>query len=137
MDLRCLYRGFRDTVYLPFYFNGYRILSILLLGIWDTGSNSLVTFRDIEYLGKLIMWIFARFGILACLLQEICDIWYPPIQASFKTKSYITTRRKVHVINGLKRTWWVTQVSLATSTRKHRKKARCIEQVLSFHLNAL
>ena len=62
----------------------------------------------------------------------------PPLyKPHLKTKSYITTRRKVHVINGSKRTWWVTQVSLATSTRKHRKKARCIEQVLSFHLNAL
>ena len=33
-----LYRGFRDTGYLPVYFQGYRILSILLPGIWDTGS---------------------------------------------------------------------------------------------------
>ena len=28
-----LYRGFRDTGYLSFYFKGYRILSILLLAI--------------------------------------------------------------------------------------------------------
>ena len=28
-----LYRGYRDTGYLPFYFQGYRILSILLPGI--------------------------------------------------------------------------------------------------------
>ena len=34
-----LYRGFRDTGYLPFYFQGYRILSILLPGIWDTWFN--------------------------------------------------------------------------------------------------
>ena len=51
--------GFRDTGYLPFYFHGYRILSILLPGIMDTVFNIWVTFRDIEYLGKLIMGIFA------------------------------------------------------------------------------
>ena len=51
--------GFRDTGYLPFYFQGYRILPILLPGIWDTVFNNLVTFRDIEYFGKLIMGIFA------------------------------------------------------------------------------
>ena len=33
---RGLYRGFRDTGYLPFYFQGYRILSILLPGTWNT-----------------------------------------------------------------------------------------------------
>ena len=53
-----LYRGFRDTGYLSFYLQGYTILSILLPGIWDTVFNILVTFRDIDYLGKLIMWIF-------------------------------------------------------------------------------
>ena len=42
-----VYRGFRDTGYLPFYFQGYRILSILLSGIWDAVINFLVTFRDI------------------------------------------------------------------------------------------
>ena len=52
--------GFRDTGYLPFYFQGYRVLSILLPGIWDTVFNIFVTFRDIEYLGKLIMGIFAN-----------------------------------------------------------------------------
>ena len=43
-----LYRGFRDTGYLPFYsrVQGYMILSILLPGIWDIVSNILVTFRD-------------------------------------------------------------------------------------------
>ena len=45
--------GFRDTGYLPFYFQGYRILSILLPWIWDTVFNILVAFRDIEYLGKV------------------------------------------------------------------------------------
>ena len=39
--------GFKDTGYLPFYFQEYRILSILLPGIWDTVFNILVTFRDI------------------------------------------------------------------------------------------
>ena len=34
--------GSRDTGYLPFYFQGYRILFILLPGIWDTMFN----FRD-------------------------------------------------------------------------------------------
>ena len=48
-----------DTGYLPFYFQGYRILFILLTGIWDTWSNIFVTSRDIENLGKLIMGIFA------------------------------------------------------------------------------
>ena len=50
-------------------FLGYRIFAILLPGIWDTIHfssriwdtvfNILVTFRDIEYLGELIMRIFA------------------------------------------------------------------------------
>ena len=43
-----MYRGFRDTGYLPFYFQGYRILSFLLPGIWDTVFNILDTFREIE-----------------------------------------------------------------------------------------
>ena len=51
--------GFRDTGYLPLYFKGYRILSILLPGIWDAWLNIFVTSRDIENLGKLIMGIFA------------------------------------------------------------------------------
>ena len=34
--------------------------SILLPGIWDTVFNIFVTFRDIEYLGKLTMGIFAN-----------------------------------------------------------------------------
>ena len=53
-----LYRGFRDTGYLPFYFQGYRILSILLPGTWDTVFTILVRIRDIEYLEKIIMGIF-------------------------------------------------------------------------------
>ena len=54
-----MYRDFRDTGYFPFYFQRYRLLSILFPGIWDTVFNILVTFRDIDYLGKLIMGIFA------------------------------------------------------------------------------
>ena len=78
-----MYRDFRDTGYLPFDFQGYRILSILLPRIWETVFNIFVTFRDIEYLGKINMGIFANLkGILAYLLQGIWDIWYPPIQAS-------------------------------------------------------
>ena len=57
---RGLYRGFRDTGYLSFYFQGYRILSILLPGIWDSWYNIFVTSRDIEILGKLIMGMFAN-----------------------------------------------------------------------------
>ena len=73
---RGLYRGSRETGYLPFYFQGYRILTILLPGIWDTWFNISVTSRDIENLGKLIMGIFADLkGIFACLLQGIRDIW--------------------------------------------------------------
>ena len=42
---------------LPLYFERYRKPSVLLPGIRDTVLN---IFRDIEYLGKLIMGIFAR-----------------------------------------------------------------------------
>ena len=74
---------FWDMKYLPFYFQGYRILSILLPAIWDTVINIFVTFRDMEYLEKLLIGIFANLqGILAYFLQGIWDIWYPPIQAS-------------------------------------------------------
>ena len=53
-------------------------ISILLPGIWDTVFNILVTFRDIDSFGKLIMGIFTNlYGILACLLQGIWDIGYP------------------------------------------------------------
>ena len=55
--------GFRDTGYLLFYFEGYWILSKLLPVIWDTVFNIIlhvVTFRDIEYLGKFIIGIFVR-----------------------------------------------------------------------------
>ena len=40
-----MYRGSRDTGYLPFYFQGYRILSSLLPGIWDT----MINFRDTAF----------------------------------------------------------------------------------------
>ena len=52
VEHRGLYRGYRDTGYLLFYFQGYRILSILLPGIWDTWFNIFVTSRDIENLGN-------------------------------------------------------------------------------------
>ena len=39
----------RDIGYYPFYFSGYRILCSIFF----------VTFRDIEYLGKMTMGIFA------------------------------------------------------------------------------
>ena len=48
-----------DTEYLPFYLQGYRILTILLPEIWQTVFNILVTFKDIEYLRKFIMGILA------------------------------------------------------------------------------
>ena len=38
--------------------NVNRILSFLLPVIWDILFNILVSFRDIEYLGKLIMGVF-------------------------------------------------------------------------------
>ena len=63
-------------------FYGYRKFAVLLLQsillplILDTMFNILVTFMDIEYLGKLIMEIFASlYRILACLLLGIWDIW--------------------------------------------------------------
>ena len=31
----------------------------LLPGIWDAVFNILISFRDIGYLGKIIMWLFA------------------------------------------------------------------------------
>ena len=79
-----LYRGLRDTGYLPFYFQGYRILSILLPGIWDTWFNIFVTSRDIENLGKLIMGDICQFIRDICLFTSR-DMGYlvPPIQASY------------------------------------------------------
>ena len=70
-----MYKGFRGKGYLPLYFHLYRILSKLLPGIWDTVFNILVTFSDIEYLGKLITGIFASLqGILACLLHTLVNV---------------------------------------------------------------
>ena len=63
--------GYRDTGYLPFYFQGYRILSILLPRICITVFIIFVTFRDVEYLGKLVMRVLACMGYLV-----------PPVQAS-------------------------------------------------------
>ena len=48
------------------------MLSILLLGIWDTMFNILFTYRNIGYLGKSTMRIFATlYNLLAFLLQGI------------------------------------------------------------------
>ena len=66
-NISFLYRGFRDTGYLPFYFQGYIILSILLPWTLDTVLNIFVTFRDNEYLGKLIICHFIR---NTCLLTS-------------------------------------------------------------------
>ena len=65
-----MYRGFRDNGYLPLNFKRYRTLSILLPGIWDTVFNILVTFRDIENLGKLITGIFAKLKRDTCLFTS-------------------------------------------------------------------
>ena len=45
-----MYRGFTDTGYLPYYFQGYGILSILLPGIWDTVFNILLLSGMLEIL---------------------------------------------------------------------------------------
>ena len=47
-----MYLGYRDSVYLPFYFNGYGILSILLPGYRILCSIFVFTFRDMGYLGN-------------------------------------------------------------------------------------
>ena len=63
---------------MPFYFQGYGILSILLPGIRNTVFNIFVTFRDVGNFEKMIMVILASLqGILARLLQEILDIGNP------------------------------------------------------------
>ena len=49
-----------DTEYLPFNFQEYRILSILLPMISGTVFSIFVTFKDIRYLGKSIVGIFAN-----------------------------------------------------------------------------
>ena len=67
--------GFRDTRYLPFNFQVYRILSILLPGIWDTVFNVFVSFRDNEYLGNITMGI----GDICQFIRDtqgIWDIWH-------------------------------------------------------------
>ena len=73
-----LYRGFRDTGYLPFYFQGYMILTILLSGV--------------QYLGYFQgYWIIRKisFGGICQFITDTClftsrDMGYlvPPIQAS-------------------------------------------------------
>ena len=52
----------RKTGSLPIFailLPGIKYTIHLLPGIWDTLFNILVSFRDIEYFGKLIMGIFA------------------------------------------------------------------------------
>ena len=86
--------GIQDICH--FYFKGYRILSIFLPGIWDTVLNIFVTFKDIKYLGKLITGIFANlYGILACLLQGIWDIWYPLYKPHYKRNEFM--RLRIHL----------------------------------------
>ena len=64
--------------YYPFYFKGYGILFILLLGIWDTVFNIFVTFWDIGNFENMLMVIFACLQrILARLLQGKWDIVTP------------------------------------------------------------
>ena len=43
-----MYRGLRETGYLPFYFKGYGKLIVLLPGIWD-----IVIFGDIDCFGNI------------------------------------------------------------------------------------
>ena len=78
---RGLYRGFRDTGYLPFYFQGNRILFILLPVIWNTWFNIFVTSRDIENLGKNNYADICRFIRDICLFTSR-DMGYL-VQASF------------------------------------------------------
>ena len=82
--IRGLYKGFRDTGYLPFYFQGYRILSILLPGIWNTVFNIFLYFQGYQIFRK------TNYGDIC---QYIRDTWlftsrdmgycYHPIQASY------------------------------------------------------
>ena len=67
---------------MSFYFQGYRILSILLPGIWDTWFNISVTSRDIENLGKLIMEIFADIRDICLFTSKDMGYLVLPTQAS-------------------------------------------------------
>ena len=60
--MRLVY-GFYGYRIFAILLTGNRILSILLPGTKDTVFNILVDFRDIEYLGKLIMGIFASIRV--------------------------------------------------------------------------
>ena len=78
LDKWGLYRIFRDTGYLSFCFQGYRILFILLPAIWDTVFNIFITFRDIEYYGDICQFIRDT-----CLFtSRYMGYLVPPIQAS-------------------------------------------------------
>ena len=76
--------------YLPFYFQGYRILSILLPGIWDTVFNISVTFWDISWFGKNNYRDICQFIRDTCLFTSR-DMGYlvPPIQASLRPNPVI------------------------------------------------
>ena len=69
------------------------ILSILLQGLWDIVFNILITLRDIDYLGKLIMGIFDSLrdicmftykGYLPVYFKVLRDIWYPLYKPQFR-----------------------------------------------------
>ena len=67
---------------MPFFFQGYSIISIFLPVVWDTVFVILVTFRDIEYLEK------HNYEDICRLIRDNClftsrDMGYlvPPIQA--------------------------------------------------------
>ena len=63
--------GFRDTGYYSFYFQGYRILSILLQGIYNTMFNICVTSCDIEYDKKINNGDVLQFIRDTCLFISI------------------------------------------------------------------
>ena len=74
---------------MPFYFQGYRILSILLQGIWDTWFNIFVTSRDIENLEK------NNYGDICQFIRDIGlftsrDMGYlvPPYTSLIKGKQF-------------------------------------------------
>ena len=68
--------GFRDTGYLPFYFQAYRILSILLPGIWDTLFNIFVTFRIFRKFNYGVICQFIRDTRL--FTSRHMGYWVPP-----------------------------------------------------------
>ena len=74
-----LYIGFRETGYLPFYFQGYRILSILLLGIWDTMFNIFGYFQGYWLFKKINYWDICQFIRDTCLFtSRVMGYLVPP-----------------------------------------------------------